>query len=378
MTAIKFDRSDIAPMLEGLAILGTGGGGNPEWGRLIMENDLDHGRQWNVVALEDVPDDWTIVCCGMMGSVKAIESIGFGNLLAQWEDDFPLRHVLETMEQLIGRKVDAVIPFEAGGLNSPIILTTAARLGLAAVDADALGRSAPETHLTSWHGHGVEIAPMPLADSHGNIVVVTRAVEPTYVDEVGRYVVSKGGHLGANAHHPMLGTVLKETSIPGTFTRSLALGQAVMRARESSSDPVQAVVEVLDARRLITARIETLQEEESLGFYFTTVGLSGVGADAGRSARLVIKNEAMVIFLDGRPAVVFPDPIYMLEPATGRGLMSIELREGMEIAVLGAAAHPRLRAAAYTEAGRKAFSPTRFGQPDLTFSPLEDLLDQPT
>jgi hypothetical protein len=374
MAGISFTRDDIFPMLEGLGILGTGGGGSPEWGRLIMENDLDRGRSWNVVGLDDIPDDWTVVCCGMMGSVKAIESIGFGNVLLRWEEDFPLKHVIAQMEQLIGKRVDAVIPFEAGGLNSPIILTTAARLGIAAVDADALGRSAPETHLTSWHGHGIQIPPMPLVDSFGNMVVVTRAVEPTYVDEVGRYVVTRGGYLGANAHHPMTGLQTRQTSIPGTFTRALALGRALMAARQGSSDPVAAVIRALDARHLITARITKLQEEEAMGFYFTTVELDGTDGFTGRSARLIIKNEAMVAFLDGKPAVIFPDPIYMLDLGTGRGFMSIELKEGMEIVVLGAAAHPRLRAAAQTEAGRKAFSPRRFGQADMTFKPMEDLL----
>lgn len=375
MSDITFSREDIEPMLQGLAILGTGGGGNPDWGRLIMENDVERGREWNVVTLEEIPDDWTVICCGIMGSVKALEEIGFANVLARWEEDFPLEKVVTQMEQLIGKKVDALIPFEAGGLNSPIILTAAARLGLAAVDADALGRSAPETHLTSWHGHGVEITPMPLVDSYGNMVVVTQAVEPTYVDEVGRYVVTRGGYLGANGHHPMSGRQTRETSIPGTFTRSVKLGRAILRASQTGADPVQAVADTLGARRLLRARIDRLEEEEEMGFYFTTATLSGVAAQAGQEGTLVIKNEAMVLFLGGKPAVIFPDPIYMLEPGSGRGLMSVELKEGMEVEVLGAPAHERLRAAARTAAGQKAFSPVRFGQPDLSFRPMEKLLE---
>jgi uncharacterized protein len=79
------------------------------------------------------------------------------------------------MEELLGRRIDAIVPFEAGGLNSPVVLTLAARMGIAAIDGDALGRSAPETQKASWYGHGVEVTPMPLADSYGNIVVVSKA-----------------------------------------------------------------------------------------------------------------------------------------------------------------------------------------------------------
>lgn len=374
MEQFTLSRDDVQPLLEGLAILGTGGGGSPDWGRLILENDLARGRNWTIVPLESVPDGWTIVCGGIMGSVKALESIGFDTVLANWEKDFPMLTVTRYMEKLLGRRIDALVPFEAGGLNSPIVLTLAARMGIAAIDADALGRSAPETQMTSWHGHGIEITPMPLADSLGNIVVVSRAAEPTYVDEVGRWVVSKGGYLGANNHHPMSGLEAKRTSVPGTFSRALALGRAVQAALAGGRDPIRSIEETLGARHLIFGRIESLREEERMGFYFTTATVKGQGADAGHTAQVVIKNEAMLCLRDGRPATIFPDPIYLLEPRTGRGFMSVELREGMDLVLLGAPAHPRLREAVMSPAGRKAFSPARFGQPELAYRPIEELL----
>jgi DUF917 family protein len=368
--------ADIEPLLEGLAILGTGGGGNPAWGRMILENDTVHGRSWDITPLAAVPDDWTIVCGGIMGSVKALEAIGFDRILESWETDFPLLRVTRYMEELLGKKIDAMAPFEAGGLNSPVVLTLAARMGITAIDGDALGRSAPETQMTSWHGLGVQVTPMPLADSMGNIVVVSQATEPAYVDEVGRWVVTRGGYLGANNHHPMTGAQLKETTVPGTFSRALALGRAVSAARLADRDPIGAIRDTLGARHLIHGEISSLNEEEHMGFYFTTASLAGLGSDAGKAVRLVIKNEAMLCELDGSPVTIFPDPIYLLDPQTGRGMMSVELQPGMEIVLLSAPAHPRLRAAAMTERGRKAFSPERFGQPVLEYRPMEELLGE--
>jgi DUF917 family protein len=375
MSRFTLSPADVSPLLDGLGIMGTGGGGNPAWGRMILENDLTHARAWNIVPLDEVPDDWTVVCGGIMGSVKALEAIGFDKVLEGWEADFPLLRVTRYMEQLLGRRIDAMVPFEAGGLNSPIVLTLAARMGIAAIDGDALGRSAPETQMTSWHGLGVEVTPMPLADSLGNIVVVSRASTPTYVDELGRWVVTRGGYLGANNHHPMSGEQLKRTTVPGTFSRALSLGRAVQAARAAGEDPVAAAVASLGARRLLRGRVETLLEEERMGFYFTTATIAGDGPDHGHSARLVIKNEAMLCSLDDRPVTIFPDPIYLLEPRSGRGYMSVELRPGDEIVLLAAPAHPRLRAAARTEAGRQAMSPERFGAPELAYRPMEELLE---
>ena len=84
-------------------------------------------------------------------------------------------------------------------------------------------------------------------------------------------------------------------------------------------------------------------------------------------------NEAMLLSLDGKTAVIFPDLICMLEPETGRGLMSVELHTGMEIAVLGVPCHPRLREAVQDETGRRSFAPARYGYPELDYRPMEEL-----
>ncbi len=55
-----FTKDNIDAFLEGLAILGTGGGGSPEWGKIILENDMAMGRTVKIVNPEDVPDDATV------------------------------------------------------------------------------------------------------------------------------------------------------------------------------------------------------------------------------------------------------------------------------------------------------------------------------
>ena len=368
MTELTLTQDDVQPMLEGLAILGTGGGGNPSWGQMIMENDLRRNREWQIVSLDAVPDEWTIVCGGIMGSVKALEDIGFDQVLEKWETDFPLITVTEYMSALIGKPIDAMIPFEAGGLNTPIVLTLAARMGIAAIDADALGRSAPETQMTSWHGHGVDITPMPLADSLGNIVVVSKASKSTYVDEIGRFVVTKGGFIGANNHHPMTGVQAKETSIPGTFSGALALGRAVVAARAAGKDPLAAVEDRLRPMEQLQVQLTTLNEEEHMGFYYTLVGIE---VSDGRIGEMVVKNETMMLSLNSETICMFPDRILMLEPGTGRGVMSVELEVGMDLVLLVLPAHPRLQAAAQTKRGRISMAPVRYGRGELEYRPLE-------
>ena len=72
-------------------------------------------------------------------------------------------------------------------------------------NGDGVGRAAPETQMTCFIGHGVSLYPMPLSDRYGNTVIVEKADSSTYADEVGRFIVCKGGDMGANAHYPMSG-----------------------------------------------------------------------------------------------------------------------------------------------------------------------------
>lgn len=363
----------IPALLEGLAILGNGGGGSPAWGRKILENDLRRGRSWKIVDPEAVPDDWTIVSGGILASVKALEAMTFDDLLSSWEARFPTLEVVQLTERWMGKSIEAFVPFEPGGLNSPLVLTLSARSRLVAVDGDGLGRACPESQMTSFIGHGISLTPMPLISRNGDAVLVVGSVEPTLSDELGRWLVSRSGGMGANTLYPMSGAQLKASVIPGTYSRSLEIGAAVLRARAGHGDPLKAVREAVSAIPLFQGRIDRMEEQEKLGFFVTLVRVEGAGEHRNRVAQITIKNEAMLLTIDGELRAMFPDSIFMLEPATGRGYMSIEMREGMEIALMAAPAHPRLRHSLENEVGYRSLGPARYGYPELEYQSLEAL-----
>jgi DUF917 family protein len=376
MATYEFKPADIEPLLEGLAILGTGGGGSPDWGRAILENDFALGRKPQIIDLNEIDDDSTVVCGGIMGSVKVLEAMGTENVMAHWEETFELLEVTRIMEGLLGRQIQHIVPFEVGGLNTPVIMTLAARMGITVLDGDGLGRSAPETQMTSFIGHGVRLTPMPLIDFKGNVVIVQEADDPTYPDQLGRWVVTNGGGLGANNHYPMTGAQAKEAVIPNTISGSLELGRVVLKARQEGEDPVDTIAERVDGLILHKGEIKELEEAESMGFYFTTAMISGFGEFDGQVADLIIKNETMMLSIDGKPKAYFPDMILLLDPDNGRGIMSVELKVGSRVALVGLPCHPRLRSSATSEAGRMAFSPTRYGQDQVKYKPIEELVSQ--
>jgi DUF917 family protein len=375
MSLYSFCPEDVAPLLEGLAIVGTGGGGSPSWGQAILEHDFAVGRTPSIIPLDEIDDDSTVVSGGVMGSVKVLETMGIEGVMEHWEQRFELLEVTRVMEGILGRTIDHVVPFEVGGLNTPVILSLGARMSIPIVDGDALGRSAPETQMTSFIGHGISLTPMPLIDYDGNVVIVQEAADPTYPDRLGRWVVTNGGGMGANNHYPMTGRQAKDSVVPNTISGALELGRAILGAREEGHDPVVAATDVLNGVSLFTGFVEQLEEEEKMGFYYTVAHLKGTGPSEGRRARLVIKNETMLLSEDDEIKAIFPDLVCMLEPGTGRGIMSVELAESIPLALVGVRCHQRLREAVESQTGALAFSPARYGHPELKYQPIETLVE---
>lgn len=365
---------DVDAFVEGLTIMGTGGGGSPGFGKAILNNDVRQGRELAVISPEDVADDAQVVSGGIMGSTEIIDRLGFDEIVRRWETGFELATATRAMERVLGRHIDYIVPFEVGGLNTPVILTLAARLGIGAVDGDALGRSAPQTQMTSFIGHGISLTPMPLVDSDGNEIVVQRACDPTLPDKLGRHLLSHSTGMGANNHYPMSGRELKRAVVPGTVSKALRLGRDVVATRREGRDCIKTVAGHLDGRHVFTGAVTELVPARREGFYATTVRLKGIDGSPATDAELTIQNETMLLRLDGRLAAIFPDLVCLLDPETGRGILSTELRPGVRVALVAAPCHPRLREAATSEVGRGSFSPTNFGFPELEYRPIDELI----
>lgn len=365
-------KEDIDSLLTGFGVLGTGGGGDPEWGRQILLSDIAHGRKYEIVSPDEVPDDAVVCSGGIMGSIKQFGKLSYAEIVRLWEDDFLLTRAIRIMERVLGKKVDYIMPFEVGGLNTPVIFTAAARLGIPVIDADFVGRAAPETHMTTCIGLGVDLYPMPIVDSYGNETVIIKGSTPVYADEIGRIIVEKGGNYAANAHYPMSGKEMKRICIPGTVSHSIEVGNVILASKDANS-AARAFVELEKGIHLFQGRTVAMEEEEKVGFYVTTCALEGMGDYAGQQAKLVIKNETMALWVDEKLKAVFPDFVCMLDSNTGKGILSNTIVLGTEMMLVGIMAHENLRACMKTQTGQLSLGGGRYGYPELEYVPLERL-----
>ena len=61
-----------------------------------------------------------------------------------------LERTLRQMEDHRGRKADAIIPLEIGGINSALQLVLSAKTGIPAINADGMGRAFPEIQMVTF------------------------------------------------------------------------------------------------------------------------------------------------------------------------------------------------------------------------------------
>ncbi|HNZ62707.1 MAG TPA: DUF917 domain-containing protein [Bacillota bacterium] len=364
----RFQKESIPYLLKGLSIMGTGGGGEAEWGRILLENEFNKGREIYIVQPSEIEDDSFVCSGGIMGSVKSLGNVSFSDITAKWEKSFPLLDAVKLMEQLKGKKVDYLIPFEAGGLNTPVIMAVAARFGIPVIDADGNGRSTPETQMNSFTGFGINLYPMPLVDSYGNKSVVMHSNLLTYADEVGRLLIVKGGGLGANAHYPMSGKQVKRSLVPHTISKAIRIGKILENATNSEDDPINILSQFLNAKILFVGKIKEIQGIDKGGFYLNNLLLTDKNEQ--HKAQLLIKNETMALWVDNRLLIMLPDIIYMLDPSSGEGISTVNLKKGMDVVLLGANCHEKIQKTMLTEEGKLAFSPARYGYSKLEYFPF--------
>lgn len=368
---MKLSKENAYDMLTGVGILGTGGGGDPvSFGKPLVDWDYQRGRVYEITDPAQIKDDAFIVCGGYMGSVNVFKSIG--DMLESWETRYELYEAMKISERITGKKVNHLVPFELGGTNTTVMLSLAARAGITTVDGDGLGRSAPETQMISFVGYGIELCPMPVVSKNGSIIIVDKTTSPALADEIGRFAVVQDGGVGANNHYYQSGAQLKKSVIPNSISKSIELGSAIRDANENKRNPIDAFLDIMGGQILIQGTIEEVKGEDRAGHWHVQVRIKPEKLRG--HFEVVVKNEYMMALYDGKPVVMFPDLICMQYPDTGYGVMSSNLKKGLKVVVTAVPAHERLRHAGSTQIGKKAFSPARYGHPELEYKPMEEII----
>jgi uncharacterized protein len=350
---------DLDDLAIGAAILGTGGGGNPYVGKLLARAAIREHGPVTVLDVDEVPDDALVVPSAMMGAPTVIvEKLPSGEEALQ---------AFFALQEHLGREITHTMPIEAGGLNSTMPFTVAARLGIPVVDADGMGRAFPEVQMVTATIYGIAATPMALADEKGNRVLLDRTVDNRWTERLARSITVDMGSTALVAQYALSGRQLKQAMVPGTLRLATELGARVRDARERHEDPVAAIVERLGGRRLFNGKITDVERRTVAGFARGEARVEGLGEDAGAELLLSFQNEFLVARRGDAVLASVPDLIAVVDSESGEPTTTEELRYGFRVAVLAAPCDARWR----TEAGLAIVGPRSFGY-DFEYVTLEE------
>jgi hypothetical protein len=319
---------------------------------------IRHHGPVQLVSVDELADDALVVPSAMMGAPTVmVEKIPSGQEIIE---------AFNALQEYLGRKIDATVSIEAGGLNSTTPFTVAASLGIPLVDADGMGRAFPEIQMVTPTMHGVSATPMSLADEKGNAAIIN-TINNRWTERFARSLTVDMGASAMIALYAMSGKQVKEAMVPGTISLAETIGRAIREARANHTDPIKAVLNLTQGYEVFRGKIADVQRRTVAGFARGEATFQGIGSYHNSQMVLQFQNEHLVAIQDGQIVVSVPDLITVLDIETGEPITTEGLRYGFRVVVLGMPCTPKWR----TTAGLALVGPRYFGY-EIDYVPVEE------
>ncbi|WP_136057178.1 DUF917 domain-containing protein [Microbacterium sp. K24] len=359
----QLTRADLPDLARGATLLGTGGGGDPYIGKMLVEQVLGD-RSITILDPDDLTDDMFVIPTAQMGAPTVmIEKIPAG---------FEATLALRTLEEHLGRAADATMPIECGGINSMIPLMVAAETGLPVVDADGMGRAFPELSMETFAVYGVHGSPLALAGERGERVIIDTGDDDRQMEWLARGITIRLGGVGHIAEYAMSGADVKRTAVPRTISMALALGRTIRLAREAHRSPFEAIAETLSTtlyphvRELFVGKVTDVERRTTEGFARGTAVVSASDPSSDDRLEISFQNENLIARRNGEVVAIVPDLICVVDHESAEPITTEGLRYGQRVRVLGISTPEMMR----TPEALQAFGPGAFGLSE-PFVPVE-------
>ena len=355
----KIGLKEVEDIALGASLLGAGGGGDPYYGKLMAIGVIKERGPVDLVSPEEVPDDAIILPIAMMGAPTVLCEKGTGG------NEYQV--IYDMVSQYLGKPIYAVMPMEAGGVNSMLPIAAAARLGLPMVDCDGMGRAFPELQMVTFTIGGVKATPMALTDEKGNSVIFN-TITNKWTEELARAVTMSCGGSVTVGLYIMTGATMKAYGVKNIVTRSEMLGKAIREVKDQEGlSPEEAFLRSCEGYRLFRGKIVDVLRETNGAFNLGHILLEGIGDDRGQTAEVSFQNENLAATVNGEIRATVPDLICLVDTETFTPVTTGALKYGKRVLVVGLKCYEMWR----SEKGLELVGPRYFGV-DTDYIPLEE------
>ncbi len=333
---------NINDLVVGSTFFGTGGGGSPIFAhkylkKLILEGDLP-----DLKAIEDFPKNSLFV-----------SGFGVGNLAQNDSTKSLIKKCVNELQEYLKQKITGVIPVEIGPLSINDAFELAACIEVPVVDADVVGgRSAPEVFLETITLFNIPRTPSVVANTKGDTALLIETMSYKQEEKFYRDFSKLNNCTAYVLGYPLSKKQIQKTCEQKTVTTAIKIGNLL------NQNQMQEALELINGIKLYEGVVTNIKEIDNSGFTEKYIYLEG---DTFK-AKLYIKNENLVFWLNEEPILTCPDLIILCS-SDGKAIYNTDIKLGENISVIGAPARKLWR----TEAGLKLFSPKKFG---FSFDPV--------
>ena len=363
---MKIEASDIADIALGGAFLATGGGGDTLIGEITAEAALREYGPVELISLDELADDALVVALGAAGSPTIMLEKPSNGKEAGW--------ALDALEAFLDKRTDAIIAFEAGGMNALIPFCAAAERGLPVLDADGMGRAFPEIQMESFSIYGVSATPLALASELGDTMILQKVRDTETAERIIRsFLMVAGGGQCISAEHTMDGETAKRVTVPETISLCLKIGRLLRAHANQLPVFLTELAKLLapthygEVRKIFEGKVVDIARRVEGGYDFGDLKLEPFDASQG-AMEVRIKNEYLLALQGGKPVTMTPDLICILDNETGHPITAETLRYGQRVTAIGIGAPALMR----TPRALEVVAPRNFGF-DYDYIPIEEL-----
>ncbi|MHA6260316.1 DUF917 domain-containing protein [Sporosarcina sp. CAU 1771] len=355
---------EIENIATGAAVLGTGGGGDPYIGKMMAIEAIKKYGKVKLITMDELKDDDLVVPVSSIGA----PTVGIEKIASEHE----LTAALEMLEKILGRKADALMPIEVGGVNSLIPIAAAAKKGIPVLDADAMGRAFPEAQMVTYHLDGHSPGAVTMGDAQGNTVLMY-PVDGEWSERLARSITVQMGGSAKMCDYALEGKYVKQSAIPDTLSLAESVGLIIRESNSKGFNPVKEMLEKLEGYELFEAKAIDIRRRIQDGFTKGEALFEGIKEDKENLFRLYFQNEHLLAIDEKtrKPLAMTPDLIAVLDLETGEPITTEGLKYGDRVIVVAFPCNEKWR----TKKGIETVGPGYFGYP-YEYQIVEELVKE--
>lgn len=327
----RLTRQNLEDILFGAVILGAGGGGDIEEGRAMIDAALDAGKTFDLVRIDEVPEDALIYTPYLLGTVTPLtadEEKTYDGLT--FSDIDPLLQAYAEFQAHLGQEFYGTTPCELGGSNTAAAFFPAVMNGHKIIDADPAGRAVPEITHSTYYLAGLPAAPIYAVNQFGESFLIDKVKDDQRAETLVRALSQVSRNTIAAIDHALPMRDLRDVLIQGTISKAMHLGQVCREAIATGQNAALEVARVGGGAVVFEGTVSSVAYKTDQGFTIGQIALS----HGGQTMQISVKNENMACWCDGSVLATVPDLICFFDTHTGAPVANPDVCESQTLAVV--------------------------------------------